>query len=143
VGRLRLHPGSATRPEPVVDSSNEFQINAESLAGRESIDWAALRCSITVAMDSHGGLATLPEVLDHLPYARTGDVIGLWLLATRYGAVDEDARSVVLVQTTRGQRELAVPYLVFGEHVPEPSGPRTAVRSIGSAPTAGEGLFDV
>jgi len=143
VGRLRLHPGSATRPEPVVDSSNEFQINAESLAGRESIDWAALRRSITVAMDSHGGLATLPEVLDHLPYARTGDVIGLWLLATRYGAVDEDARSVVLVQTTRGQRELAVPYLVFGEHVPEPSGPRTAVRSIGSAPTAGEGLFDV
>jgi Protein of unknown function (DUF3375) len=142
VGRLRLHPGSATRPEPVVDSSNEFEINAASLAGRESIDWAVLRHSINVAMDNHGGLATLPEVLEHLPHARAGDVIGLWLLATRHGAVDEDARSVVLVETVRGLRELAVPYLVFGEHIPEPTGPRTAVRVVGSASTVGEGVFD-
>ncbi|HET9875455.1 MAG TPA: DUF3375 family protein [Mycobacterium sp.] len=143
VGRLRLHPGSATRPDPVVDSSNEFEINAASLAGHESIDWAALRHSINVAMDNHGGLATLPEVLEHLPHARTGEVIGLWLLATRHGVVDEDARSVVLVETVRGLRELAIPYLVFGEHVPEPTRLRTAIRVVGLAPAAAEGLFDV
>ncbi len=143
VGRLRLHSGDATRPELVVDSSNEFAINAANLAGRESIDWAALRHSINMAVDGHGGLATLPEVLEHLPSARTGDVIGLWLLASRHGAADEHARSVVMVETIRGRRELTVPYLVFGETVPEPAGPRPAVQVVGSATATVEGLFDV
>ncbi len=143
VGRLRLHSGEATRPDLGVNSSNEFAINAANLAGRESIDWAALRHSINMAVDGHGGLATLPEVLEHLPSARTGDVIGLWLLASRHGAVDEHARSVVMVETIRGRRELTVPYLVFGETVPEPAGPRPAVQVVGSATATVEGLFDV
>lgn len=119
VGRLRLHTGTDTRPDPVTDSSDEFVINPASLAGRESIDWVALGHAVNDAIDSHGGLATLPEVLERLPAARTGDVVGLWLLATRHGAVDETATSVVLVQTARGARELTVPYMVFGEAVPD------------------------
>ena len=43
-------------------------------------------------MDARGGMATLPEVLAGLPGARTGDVIGLWLLAARYGEADDGAR---------------------------------------------------
>jgi Protein of unknown function (DUF3375) len=142
VGRLRLHSGSTVRADPVVDSTGEFDINAAALAGRESIDWAALRESIDRAVEGHGGLATLTEVLEHLPEARTGDVIGLWLLATRHGEVDPEGTSMVQVRTSRGRRELTVPYLVFGAAIPEPVGARrdTAGRSL--HPVA-EGLFDV
>jgi hypothetical protein len=72
-------------------------------------------------MDAHGGFATLPEVLLHLSEARTGDVIGLWSLATRYGLVDDAEATTVHVQTRRGTREITVPYLVFGEALPDPT----------------------
>ena len=94
-------------------------------------------------MDSHGGVATLPEVLKYLPRARTGDVIGLWLLAARHGAVDEDAESVILVETRRGVRQVAMPYVVFGETVPDPVGPRTVAPPVVPPTPRAEGLFDV
>ncbi len=60
------------------------------------------------------------------------------------GAVDEDAWSEVLVETARGLRQLAVPYLVFGDPVPEPAGRRPAVRVVGATQAVqAEGLFDV
>jgi hypothetical protein len=70
-------------------------------------------------------------------------VIGLWLLATRHGAVDEDAESILLVETRRGVRQVSVPYVVFGETVPEPAGPRTKRSTINSSTQPSDGLFDV
>ena len=121
VARLRLHPGTASVPDPVGDSSREFDIDPASLGGLESINWAGLRAAVHEAMDAHGGFATLAEVLLHLPEARTGDVIGLWSLASRYGLVDADEATTVRVETRRGAREVAVPYLVFGEALPDPT----------------------
>lgn len=117
-GRLRLDEGTNAIPDPVTDSSDEFAIDPAALAGRESIDWQALRAAIDDAMDAHGGFATLPEVLAYLPEPRTGDVIGIWALATRHGEVDAAAQETVWAHTRRGLRELAVPYLVFGEPLP-------------------------
>lgn len=119
VGRLRLHPGTPLVPDPVSDSSDEFAIDPSALAGRESINWTALRAAAHAAMDAHGGFATLSEVLRYLPQPRTGDIIGLWSLATRLGAVDSDAEEVVWAHTSRGRREIHVPYLVFGEPLPD------------------------
>jgi Protein of unknown function (DUF3375) len=130
VGRLRLHPGTALVPDPVIDSSDEFAIDPSALAGRESINWPALRAAAHAAMDAYGGFATLPEVLRHLPQARTGDVIGLWSLATRYGAVDDAAHTAVWAYTSRGRREIRVPYLVFGEPIPDPTPVVTRSRSL-------------
>jgi len=128
VGRLRLHPGIALVPDPVHDSSREFDIDPSALGGIESINWAALRMAVHAAMDAHGGFATLPEVLLHLPDARTGDVIGLWSLATRFGLVDEEEEAIaVWIETRRGKREISVPYLVFGETLPDPT-PTVVVR---------------
>jgi hypothetical protein len=62
VGRLRPHPGTPLLPDPVTDSSNEFAIDPAATAGRESINWTALRAAAHAAMDAHGGFATLPEV---------------------------------------------------------------------------------
>lgn len=117
-GRLRLDEGTTAVPDPVTDSSNEFAIDPTALASRESIDWEALRAAVHDAMEAHGGFATLPEVLAHVPEPRTGDVIGIWALATRHGEVDDEAHETVLAHTRRGLRELTVPYLVFGEQVP-------------------------
>jgi Protein of unknown function (DUF3375) len=61
VGRLRFHPGTALLPDPITDSSNEFDIDPAALAGRESINWQALRLAVHAAMDAHGGFASLPE----------------------------------------------------------------------------------
>lgn len=129
VGRLRLHPGTPLLPDPVTDSSDEFAIDPTALAGHESINWTALRAAAHAAMDAHGGFATLPEVLRHLPQPRTGDIIGLWSLATRFGAVDTDAEEVVWAHTIRGRREIRVPYLVFGEPLPDPTPRATRRRS--------------
>lgn len=129
VGRLRLHPGTPLLPDPVTDSSDEFAIDPTALAGHESINWTALRAAAHAAMDAHGGFATLPEVLRHLPQPRTGDIIGLWSLATRFGAVDTDAEEVVWAHTIRGRREIRLPYLVFGEPLPDPTPRATRRRS--------------
>ncbi|MFC5752587.1 DUF3375 domain-containing protein [Actinomadura rugatobispora] len=123
VGRLRLDEGSPAAPDPVIDSGDEFDIDPAALAGRESIDWLALRDAVHAAMAAHGDIATLPEVLEHLPGARTGDIIAVWSLANRYGEVDRDAQVSVLAHTDRGPREITLPYLVFGEPIPDPTVP--------------------
>lgn len=131
-GRLRLDDGMREPPEPVTDSSGEFVIDPASLAGREAIDWVALRAAVHTALETHGGFATLPEVLEQLEQPRTGDVIGIWSLAARYGEADETAGSTVWVHTSGGQRELTVPYLVFADHLPSPPGAAVRPRRFGS-----------
>ncbi|MGN9846505.1 DUF3375 family protein [Nonomuraea sp. H19] len=120
VGRLHLDDGTGTAPDPVTDSSGEFVIDPAALAGREAIDWAAVHAAVHAAMDTHGGYATLPEVMAHLSEPRTGDVIAIWALATRHGIVEETACERVWAHTSRGMRELIVPYLFFGEELPAP-----------------------
>jgi hypothetical protein len=123
VGRLRLDEGNAALPDPVTDSSGEFTINPAALVGQESIDWAALRVAVNEALEAHGGFATLPEVLARLREPRTGDIIGIWALATRHGEVDGVSCERVWAHTSRGLREITVPYLVFGDHLPRPIAP--------------------
>lgn len=118
VGRLRLDEGTVAVPDPLAGSDDEFTIDPAALVGRESIDWEALRAAVHEAMEAHGGFATLPEVLGFVPAPRTGDVIGIWALATRHGEVDEQSRETVQAHTQRGLREISVPYLVFGEQLP-------------------------
>ncbi|MGH3985360.1 MAG: DUF3375 family protein [Pseudonocardiaceae bacterium] len=125
-GRLRLDPGTAATPYPVTDTSDEFDIDPAALAGVESIDWAALREAVHTAMERRSGFATLPEVLEQLPDARTGDIIGLWSLAARFGVLDEGDDSVVWAKTARGRRQITLPYAVFGEPLPAPNGPAAA-----------------
>lgn len=127
VGRLRLQEGIAARPDPVTDSNAEFDIDPTAHADRESIDWAALRSAVHAAMEAHSGCATLPEVLDHLDAARTGEVMGLWWLATCYGDVDETTSATVWAHTAGGLREITIPYLAFADHMPDlarPAGQR-------------------
>lgn len=142
VGRLRLHPGTPLLADPVVDSGDEFDIDPTALAGREAIDWGALRAAAHAAMDAHSGVATLPEVLQYLPQPRTGDIIGLWSLATRFGEVDPDSRELVLAHTARGLREVSVPYLVFGEPIPDPSAHLSRRRLLSAQPALLEGIGD-
>jgi hypothetical protein len=118
VGRLRLDEGTSARPDAITAAGSDFPINPAALASLEAVDMDALRAAAVRAMDSHGGLATLPEVLAELPGARTGDVIGLWVLATRHGEVDETARETVTAGTRHGPREITLPYLAFTSPVP-------------------------
>jgi hypothetical protein len=120
VGRLRFDQGMDAVPDRVVDTMNEFDIDPAALGGLEAIDWAALRNAVHLTMEQHSGYATLSEVLDQLACPRTGDVIGLWSLATRYGDIDEDTRTVVRASTNRGWREIDLPYAVFAEALPSP-----------------------
>lgn len=131
VGRLRVHEGIIEPPDPLSEAG-EFAIDPAALIGQESIDWIALRSAVQAAMDKHNGFVTLPEVLDHLPEPRTGDVIGLWSLATRYGDVDTDRRATATAHTSRGEREITLPYLAFGEPIPDlaaPAAQRAFLRS--------------
>jgi Protein of unknown function (DUF3375)/AAA domain len=134
VGRLRLDEGTAGPPDPVTDSSDEFIIDPAALTGQESIDWGALRAAAHEALEAHGGFATLPEVLAQLRDPRTGDVIGIWALATRHGEVDETSRETVRARTSRGLRELTVPYLVFGDQLPDPIAAARRRPPLGSQP---------
>lgn len=129
-GRLRLDQGTATVPDTVEDTTDEFDIDPATLAGRESIDWTALRDAVHTAMEAHSGFATLPEVLDQLADARTGDIIGLWSLAARYGDVDDGANSTVWANTARGLREIIIPYAVFGESIPAPAAPASPAQTM-------------
>jgi hypothetical protein len=142
VGRLRPHPGTTVLPDLVRDSSDEFAIDPTALAGRESINWSALRTAVHMAMDAHGGFATLPEVLGQLRQPRAGDIIGLWSLASRFGAVDVDEHTTVWAHTSRGLREVTVPYLVFGEPIPDPAPSLTRRRSLAGQPTPVGGAVD-
>lgn len=141
VGRLRLDQGMAGVPDEVVDTTDEFDIDPATLGGRESIDWSALRNAVHVAMDRHSGYATLPEVLEQLPDARTGDVIGLWSLASRYGDVDDGTKSAVWATTDRGWREITLPYAVFAEPIPAPVAPPRALLKL-HRPVQGDLLDD-
>ncbi|SDK19886.1 Protein of unknown function [Actinopolyspora mzabensis] len=120
VGRLRLDEGITTLPEPLNASDNDFDIDPAALTGQEAIDWQALQVAVHSAMDARNGFATLPEVLEQLPEPRTGDVIGLWSLATRHGDVDDTSGITVQTHTSRGSREITVPYLVFDQQLPDP-----------------------
>lgn len=134
VGRLRLDSGNASLPDPVTDSSGEFTINPAALAGEESVDWAALRVAVNEALEAHGGFATLPEVLTRLREPRTGDIIGIWALATRHGDVDDALCETVWAHTSRGLREITVPYLVFGDYLASPVAPAASRSSMGRKP---------
>ena len=119
-GRLRLDEGMAARPDEIAAAGDDFPIDPAALASLEAVDLDALRAAAGRAMDARGGLATLPEVLAELPGARTGDVLGLWLLATRHGEVDESARETVTASTRLGPREITLPYLAFTSPLPSP-----------------------
>ena len=140
VGRLRLDQGTAVLPDPVTDSSDEFDIDPAALAGRESIDWTALQSAVHSAMEAHGGYATLPEVLSQLHQPRTGDIIGIWALATRYGDVDDTDHVTVAAHTSRGPREISVPYLVFGEEIPVAARPARHAPQLIRHPATMEGI---
>lgn len=127
VGRLRMHEGLAEPPDPLVDGGG-FAIDPAALVGVESIDWGALRRVVNAARDRRDGYATLAEVLELLAAPRTGDVIGLWALAARHGAVDPSARTKAVVHTSRGLRPVTLPYLLFGEPVPDPAAAKSTGR---------------
>jgi uncharacterized small protein (DUF1192 family) len=119
-GRLRLDEGMSARPDAIAAAGSDFPIDPAALASLEAVDMDALRAAVGRAMDSRGGLATLPEVLAEVPGARTGDVIGLWLLATRHGEVDATIPETVTASTRHGHREITLPYLVFTSPLPTP-----------------------
>jgi uncharacterized small protein (DUF1192 family) len=128
-GRLRLDEGTAARPDALPPASGDFAIDPASLASADAVDMDALRAAASRAMDTRGGLATLPEVLAELPGARAGDVIGLWLLATRHGEVDDSARVTVTASTRHGLRAITLPYLAFTSPLPSARpGPRRPPR---------------
>ena len=85
------------------------------------------------ALEAHGGFATPPEVLP-ICASGSGDVIGIWALATRYGEVDETSHETVQARTSRGLRELTVPYLVFGDQLPNPIAAAHRRPPLGSQP---------
>ncbi|HEY0637399.1 MAG TPA: DUF3375 family protein [Pseudonocardiaceae bacterium] len=122
VGRLRLHDGISEQPEPLVDDAG-FAIDPAELIGAESIDWTALRTAVNTALDRHGGYATLDRVLELIDEPRAGDVIGLWSLATGHGRLETGARTTVIAHTGRGPRRITLPYLLFGDRIPEPPRP--------------------
>ena len=130
VGRLRLHNGVAERPDPLADDG-AFPIDPAIMAGVESIDWAALRRAVNAARERHNGYATLPDVLELLDRPRTGDVVGLWSLANRHGSPDMSARTPAVVHTSRGLRSITLPYLLFGEPIPDPTAAHRSRRQIG------------
>lgn len=119
VGRLRLDEGLLDTPDPL-STDPDSPIDISALLGRESIDWAALRAAVNTALDQHNGYCTLDEVLDLLEEPRAGDVIGLWSLATQHGQLDANARTTVTVHTSRGLRAIKLPFLLFGEPIPDP-----------------------
>lgn len=135
VGRLRLDQGTASLPDALADSGEEFDIDPAGLSSASAIDWAALRTAVSDALDRHRGFATLHQVLSQLAEPRTGDVLGLWSLATHHGEVDDRMRTTVLSHTEHGPREIDLPYLVFHEPVPEPSMPTPHRMSLDAQPT--------
>ncbi|WP_018788159.1 DUF3375 family protein [Micromonospora sp. CNB394] len=144
VGRLKLHPGTAAVPDPLSAAGGDFPVDPTGARNLEAIDWAALRAAVHAALAAHGGFATLPEVLTYLPAARTGDVVALWSLATRYGDVDPTTTTTVQVRSRGRGRDFTVPYLVFGAELPDLAPSPHPHGSASRAPaTLLEGLHDV
>lgn len=138
VGRLRLDPGTAAVAAPAADTAAEFVIDPATLVGTEAIDWPRLRDAVAAALTDVGA-ATLPDVLRHVTDPRTGDVVGIWALATRHGDVDgapDGARTTVRVVTARGDRAISVPHLAFYAPIPdETARPRPKPRHLHDQPT--------
>jgi hypothetical protein len=130
IGRLRMHEGVGDPPDPLASSTDEFPVDPTELAGQETIDWAALRAAVNAAVSAEDGPASLGDVLEHLDRPRTGDVVGLWSLAARWGEVDPHRRVPTTVHTRQGVREILLPSVVFAEPVTEPSAPLTRHRTL-------------
>ncbi|MEV0056163.1 DUF3375 family protein [Saccharopolyspora shandongensis] len=137
VGRLRLDEGTSDTPAPLITEPDP-PVDMAALLGRESIHWAALRAAVNTALQSTG-YATLPEVLGRLDQPRAGDVIGLWSLATQHGQLDTNARTTVTAYTGRGLREIILPFLLFGEPIPDPVAPTS--RSSAVRPLRAQNVF--
>nr|WP_281353681.1 DUF3375 family protein [Phytoactinopolyspora mesophila] len=128
VGRLRMHEGIGDPPDPLTSPADEFPVDPATLTGQESIDWASLRSAVNTTLSAGAGPATLSEVLDQLERPRTGDVIGLWSLAARWGEVDPQVRVRASVHTRQGRRDIFLPSAVFAEPVADPAAPMTRHR---------------
>ncbi|WP_298176984.1 DUF3375 family protein [Saccharomonospora sp.] len=122
VGRLRLHDGTSDTPDPLDDTA-DFPIDPAAVVGQESLDWVALHSTVNTAVDAHGGTATLPDVLARLPEPRTGDIIALWSLATRFGETDTAQPVTVSANTSAGIREITLPQLLFTRRLPDLAAP--------------------
>ena len=118
VGALIFHDGIVESPGAVADTAGEISINPADLVGAESIDWHSLTDAVNVALG--GGPAGIDEVLARLPEARTGDVVGIWSLAQRHGATDNNSTVTVLAHTARGLREIHLPAVRFTSPLPDP-----------------------
>lgn len=128
VGRLRFDEGLSDKPDPLVNEPDP-PVDMAALLGRESINWTALRTAVNTALDHHGGYADLHNVLDELGEPRAGDVIGLWSLASQHAQLDTTSRTTVVAHTSRGLREITLPYLLFGTPIPEPVAPTARPKS--------------
>ncbi len=120
VGALTFHDGVVELPPEVSATGGEFAIDPAALVGAESIDWESISVAVdaAVAAGARRG-ATLADVLDVLPGARAGDIVGVWSLGERYGTVDPDLEpTTVTAVTAHGPREMTVPHLWFGAPLP-------------------------
>lgn len=123
VGRLRVHDGPGERPVPLIEDDG-FSIDPAVLVGHESIDWSVLRHAVNSALQRHNGYATLGEVLELLDEPHVVDVIGLWSLGHRHGAVGgATAHMTVTAGASTGSRAITLPYILFGEPIPDPAAP--------------------
>lgn len=121
VGRLRVHDGPGARPLPLTDDG--FSIDPAELIGPEAIDWSVLRHAVNSALEERSGYATLSEVLEQLTHPHIADVIGLWSLGYRHGAVSEATQMKVTAAGSTRQREITLPYVLFGQPIPDPAAP--------------------
>ncbi|KQR99441.1 hypothetical protein ASG12_00995 [Williamsia sp. Leaf354] len=119
IGAVSLHDGVIEIPDGVEASAGEIDIDPAALVGTETIDWQALTEAVNASVAR--GAADLAEVLSRIDSPRVGDVVGVWSLAQRHGAVDT-TRSAMTVgaHTARGVREITVPAIVFTAPMPEP-----------------------
>ncbi|WP_166345807.1 DUF3375 family protein [Phytoactinopolyspora limicola] len=130
IGRLRLHEGVGDPPDPLAAENGEFTVDPARLAGQESIDWAKLRTAVNSAVSAAEGPAHLSDVLGTFDRPRTGDVVGLWSLATRWGTVDPLVHVTTTVYTRHGVRDIRVPAAVFTEQVTDPAAPHAPHRTL-------------
>jgi hypothetical protein len=129
VGRLRVNDGPGARPVPLAGDDG-FSIDPAMLVGPEAIDWAVLRHAVNSALEQRNGYATLSEVLQQFAQPHIADVIGLWSLGYRHGAVSEATQMSVTAEASTGQREITLPYVLFGEQIPDPAAPIARRRSL-------------
>lgn len=122
VGALSFHDGIIELPESVEITTGELSINPLELVGSESIDWQQLTNAVNASLEgAKGKYVGVEQIMAQLPDARTGDIIGIWSLAHRYGVVDDLAPPVkVQAHTVRGYREITLPAVGFTETLASP-----------------------